>query len=178
MPYSSPATVSAGQVITSTWGNSVRTATNYLANPPACRVYRSTAQSIAHNTNVAVTFDSERFDPTGMHSTSSNTSRITISDAGLYVVGGGGRLAAATDYTRIQITLFVNGATVIQQQDDPDPGTANVTRGYTVQTLWKFAASDYVELLFYHTNGASAARNLEAAAAFSPEFYACWVGLG
>lgn len=43
-----------------------------------CSLFQSAAQSIPASTYTAVTFDSESFDTDAYHSTSSNTSRITI----------------------------------------------------------------------------------------------------
>ena len=53
------------------------------------RVYNST--DFTHNSTgnwVAVTFDTERFDTDTIHSTSTNTSRLTINTGGKYLIGG------------------------------------------------------------------------------------------
>jgi hypothetical protein len=47
-----------------------------------CRATISTVQSIAHNTGIAVLFGAEDYDVGGLHSTATNTSRITIPAGG------------------------------------------------------------------------------------------------
>lgn len=179
MAYSAPTTRSTGFLVTAAvWNQDVVDNVAFLANPPACRVRRTTAQSINNNTETAITFDAERYDTDGMHSTSSNTSRITINTAGIYTIGATLELAAATDYSRWYVTIKLNATTYLALWQDQDPGTANGGRNVTITTDYKFAAADYVELYVLQQNGAAAARNINSSAAFSPEFYARWSGLG
>lgn len=42
--------------------------------------------TIANNSTTQLTFDSERWDTDGMHSTSTNTGRLTCVTSGLYLV--------------------------------------------------------------------------------------------
>ena len=78
-----------------------------------CRVYNSSDVSISTSTSTTISFPSETFDTNGFHSTSTNTSRITIPTgyAGYYRIdsvgywdGGANNLNAAN--TRI----YKNGA--------------------------------------------------------------------
>lgn len=178
MAYSTPATVSDGNVAPATWGNSVKAATDYLANPPACRVFHNAAQSIPSNANTVLSFNSERVDTATMHDPVTNNSRITMNDAGLYVVTASVSIAAAADYTALGLHFRVNGANFIAATF---LGTiADATYGYVValSTIWKFAAADYVEAMLLQKNAAAAARNTIVAASYSPEFAATWIGLG
>lgn len=181
MPYVSPADVSDGNVAPASWGDSVKAATDYLASPPACRVYRTTTQSINNNTLTAVTFDAERFDTDTMHSTVTNTGRITFTTAGIYVVSFSGGLAAASDYTLVEMMIRKNGSSILANST---MGTwANATDGpqCATTTIYKFAAADYVEALVFHVNSGAAARNLTASgtgAAQYCDFSAAWIGTG
>lgn len=56
-----------------------------LIVPPQAYAYRSTNQSLANDTNTIITLDSERYDTDGMHSTVTNTERLTFQTAGLYL---------------------------------------------------------------------------------------------
>ena len=56
--------------------------------PPMVRVYNSGDIAIANATDVYLTFDSERFDTGAIHSTSSNTGRLTCRIAGKYIITG------------------------------------------------------------------------------------------
>lgn len=179
MAYAAPRTWTPGEYPTAAQLNQdLRDNVSFLANPPACRVRRTTAQAINNNTETALTFDAERYDTDGMHSTSSNTSRITFNTAGLYTVGATLELAAATDYSRWYVTIKLNATTYLALWQDQDPGTASGGRNTTISTTYKFAAADYVELYVLQQNGAAAARNINSTAAFSPEFFATWSGLG
>lgn len=178
MAYSSPATVAAGNVAPASWGNSVKAATDYLANPPTCRAFHSTTQSIASNSNTVLSFNSERFDTDSMHDTITFNSRITIKTAGVYVVTAMGAFAAAADYTAIGIHLRVNGSVFIGVQFIGTVADATFAYPIQVTSTWKFAVNDYVEALMIQKNSAAAARNTVAASSYVPEFSAAWVGLG
>lgn len=66
------------------WPSGTAVTAGMLPPMPACRAYRSTNQTIASLTDTALTFDANAYDNGSLHSTSSNTSRITIAVAGLY----------------------------------------------------------------------------------------------
>ena len=174
MAYSTPRTWVAGEYVTAAELNAnVRDDISFLGNPPACRVFNSGSQSIAHNTETALTFDSERFDTDTMHSTVSLTNRVTINTAGLYLVTGTFQFALNGTGERRAI-LKVNATTYIGFGQT----AANlvVGSGLTIASVWKFAVADYVELRVQQTSGG--ALNIDALAAYSPEFTATWIGLG
>lgn len=174
MPYSSPASQSTGTVAPVSWANAVKAGLDYLANPPACRVYNNAVQSLANATETALTFNSERWDTDAMHSTSVNTSRITFNTAGLYVISGHVSFAGnVTGHREVQIKL--NAATYLAVLNVP--AVAAVSNPYiSIATTYKFAVADYVELRCYQNSGG--ALNTAVLAATSPEFTATWVGLG
>jgi hypothetical protein len=149
---------------------------NVLANPPACRVYHNANQSIAHFSSVVAAFNSERYDTDAMHDIATNNSRITINTAGLYVVTFSGEMASAADYTWIQVLIRLNGTTAIAAQT-LQGNAGGFVQQISLSTQYKFAAANYIEVVLFHANGASAARNLNAAGNLSPEFSATWVGL-
>lgn len=148
-------------------------------SPPACRVYRSTSQAITNAALTALTFDTERYDNDTMHSTVSNTNRITLTTAGLYVVGGHISWQADTDYTRRICYIQVSGAAIIARQSDESPAHALANaEEWSLSTTYKLAANDYIELVVFQTNTSAGANNIVASLAYSPEFYATWVGVG
>ena len=55
---------------------------------PSCYVYRLAAQTISNNTVTDILWTHEHYDNAGMHDTSANTDRITITESGLYLIGG------------------------------------------------------------------------------------------
>lgn len=177
MPYVTPGDVTTGTTITSTWGNLVGNATDFLANPPSCRVYNNAVQSIPHTTVTALTFNSERYDTDTMHSTSSNTSRITFNTAGLYLVSFSLTMTTNTDWTLIATQIRINGGVAVGK-NQIGTLTVNDDASQTLTAVYKFAAADYVEACVYQRNGASASRNTLVQGNSSPEFAATWIGTG
>jgi hypothetical protein len=67
----------------------VRDAINFLANPPICACYQTTAQtSIAANTWTPITYTVNKVDTYSGHSTTTNTSRYVAQVPGWYKVSG------------------------------------------------------------------------------------------
>ena len=131
-----------------------------------CRIRNSGNVSLTNGSDTLITFDSERFDTDGFHSTSSNTGRITI-PAGL---GGKYLIGANTDVTaspgagsycgiRLNGTTYIATAQVVN-----DASYATAVTG----TVYDLAAGDYIEFLV-HVNAAS--KNALAAGNYSPEFW-------
>lgn len=171
---------STGTSPPASWGDAARdndawNAGDGAAGKPMCRVYSSVTQNIATATNTALTFNSERYDPTGMHSTSSNTSRITVPSggAGVYHIGGCAVFAANATGVRA-IWIMLNGATRISQW--AVPASSATDQAMHVSCDYKLAVSDYVELYVLQTSGGLLAVN--STSAYSPEFWCHWVGVG
>ncbi len=121
-----------------------------------CVVYNSANQSLANSTEVKITFNSESLDTDSFHSTSSNTSRITIP------AGKGGK------YLFFAFGVFVNNANGYRQlqmwkNNDSTTRFANFTTvGNSTSTTYgnlvgviDLVATDYVELIAYQNSGGS-----------------------
>lgn len=79
MAWTTPRTWTDAEVVTAAMLNThVRDNENWMHTFHGCRVYKSSGQTVGAGNTDAITFDSEIFDTDGLHSTSSNTSRITI----------------------------------------------------------------------------------------------------
>jgi hypothetical protein len=119
-----------------------------------CSLYKSVAQSIGNATATAVTFDSENFDVNGYHSTSTNTSRITIPSgkAGYYLISGSLGFGGNTTGIRISY-LYKNGSLLNLPATIPAvvANDVRVSFNYTVN----LAVSDYIELFAYQNSGGS-----------------------
>ena len=117
------------------------------------RIYNSSAQTIPTSTFTALTFDSEVFDDSDYHSTVSNTSRFTIPETGIYIVGchiiwatsaaTGGRFL----YFRRNGGNFIGQSQVIPQ--------AAGTPFLSLTSMYLFTAADYVEAYVFHTLGSN-----------------------
>lgn len=133
-----------------------------------CRVFNSANISIADSSDVALTFNSERFDTDSMHSTAVDTERITFNTAGQYLVGATLRFAANATGNRI-VRIRLNGTTYICEQVLPPVGGAQPAR-FTLNTIYDFIVTDYVEVVVFQTSGG--ALNVQNFGNSSPEFWA------
>lgn len=128
----------------------VRDVAKYLAtdSPRVC-AYASAPQNVATATNVALTWPNERYDNAGMHSTSVNTSRITIVETGLYLLCG----SVAWDNNS------TNGRQLFWQADGATQlpgGNYQPAYGLSFQSIvWPYAlsAGSYVELIVQQDSG-------------------------
>lgn len=175
MALNIPANPTTGTDITiSGWATPTRDSLLWLAtDAPHARVYNSAAFSLTSGAAAAaITFDSERVDVGGCHSTSSNTSRLTATTAGFYIIGGHIAIAASSGGSYRTVAIRLNGSTVIAQQTLA-PLSATIDVRASITTAYQLSASDYVELVASQDSGG--ALNVLAAGNYTPEFWFKWV---
>lgn len=118
-----------------------------------CQLYNSTNALIANNTETALTWNSELFDSHGFHSTSTNTSRITIPTgyAGYYqaVIITTWDIASATGYRAAR--LHKNGSNVFFSPNVIGSTSAYVGN-HVVFNLY-LAEGDYLEAKAFQNSG-------------------------
>lgn len=121
-----------------------------------CEIYHNANQTIANITATTLSFNSENADTDGYHSTSTNTSRITVPS-------GLGGFYAIEVYMRYDSNSTTTPIVMLRRN-----GNANLTRSMNptsafavAQLAWvgKLAANDYVEVVVYHSSGAN--RNVD-----------------
>lgn len=136
------------------------------------RAYNSANISCASGAAVLLTFDSERYDTDTIHSTSSNTGRLTATTAGKYQITG--QAAFATNATGARgLFIRLNGTTELAHVRQPAVAGTDISI-LNVSTTYDLAATDYLELLAYQTSGSTL--NVSAFGNFSPEFMMHKVG--
>jgi hypothetical protein len=145
----------AGQVLTVNTGATApewKTPTAATATFIGCRIQNSANQSIANNTDTALTFDSETFDTDGFHSTSSNTSRITIpaGKAGYYQFDAGVTWAAGSGIR--DFNIYKNGSRAAYFTQNAQ---ATNSMSQTITDVLYGAVGDYFELYVFQNNGSS-----------------------
>ena len=116
-------------------------------------LFKSANQSIANNTFVVITFNSENFDTDTYHSTSTNTSRITIPSGkgGYYNVSA--TLSFAGNNTGIrQLNLLKNG-TAVQNMFSTSPTQSAGDYRVSGSTILNLVAGDYLEINGYQSSG-------------------------
>jgi hypothetical protein len=138
---------------------------------PAVRVYHSAAQSLTTGVELALAFNSERFDRAGgaastQHDTATNNSRLTALYVGAYQISG--TVQFASNVTGLRwVRIRLNGATILAHTSVPSGLSGTATR-LSVSTLYDFAINDYVELVVRQDSGG--ALDVETLAQSSPEF--------
>ena len=129
-------------------------------------VYKTAVQSIANNTNAALTFTNENFDTNSIHDNSTNTSRFTIPSGkdgkwlftGIVTWGSN-----ATGYREIKIRKNNTASTEVYNIMGPPSVAASPSQG--VSYIADAVATDYFELYVKQTSGGSL--NVEGDATFT-----------
>jgi len=123
-----------------------------IAVLPAAGVYNpsGTDVSLPDSTVTPITFTSEAFDTASLHSTTTNTSRLTAPVKGLYSVTGSVGISADTGGKR-ELYIYKNGALV--QTESALPLLNGNATYMGISTLVAMNAADYVELEVYQGSG-------------------------
>jgi hypothetical protein len=118
------------------------------------RVYNTTNnQSLANATETDLTWDSEIYDTDGFHSTSTNTSRLTVpaGKAGYYQINAFGVFNNNSTTGSRYIDIKKNGAA----SNYFNFANSNVDTGMTVSFVLNLAEGDYIEMAMYQASTGS-----------------------
>ena len=139
--------------------------------PDGARVYNSTVQTLPDNTETLLTYDTERWDNGGLHSTVTNTGRLTALKAGKYLIASDTYFAGNATGRR-EILLYHSAAGNIGGTTIPAPGTR--WPNISVSTIYHLAVNDYV----YVTANQDSGGNLDIGGVpgDGPEFSMQWLG--
>jgi len=165
-----------GKIYASTINDLIR----YGPNKPRVRLVASGTQSIPDATQTALTFSTEDVDPDGFHSTSSNTSRITPTVAGLYLFMGTYFTAGNTDYVTVDICVAKNGSGTSAPAERRNFSTTatQVSNALSVQCssiLEANGSTDYFELFVFQDSAGSKSTNQSQR--FSSTFQCFFIGV-
>jgi hypothetical protein len=138
-------------------------------------VYNDANQTYAEGSWYTVLFNTELFDTHGFHSTTVNTSRLTVPTGlgGYYKMGGNINTSTAGSATFMQVTIQLGGAIV--SYDFAQPYVAKNFLTGVVPVVRRLAAGDYIELVT-ETDGAGTATVLYGAE-YSPNFWMYRLGV-
>lgn len=137
------------------------------------RAYNSANISINNLTHTDLTFNSERFDTNTIHSTSTNTDRLTLPFAGKWIIGAHVSFAAHATGFRV-LRIRKNATTEIARVQSTSIAVAAIDTVLTISTMDTFAANDYVTAGVYQDSGG--ALNVLVLTQYSPEFWCTYVG--
>jgi len=148
-------TVSVGEKITAANYNTyTRDAVAFLIAPPRTSVYQTATTTCTTGVATTILFDTETYDTDTMHSTSSNTGRITATTTGLYTVYAQVCMASNATGTRT-LALVKNGATTIANARLQSVIATNAYVDLEVDV--QLTATDYVEVTMTQTSGGNLA---------------------
>ena len=145
---------STGQVLTVSggvpaWATPASTTPTFVG----CRATNSVAQSISTGVTTAVTFNTESFDTDGFHSTTTNTSRMTVpaGKGGKYLVTGGATFATNSTGNR-EIYIYKNGN---QYSSAFSPGTSVGSTSVVISDIVTLSPTEYVEIRVAQDSGST-----------------------
>jgi hypothetical protein len=125
-----------------------------IPNANGVTFYATGSQSIANNTNTALTGTLEYFDTDGYHSTSTNTSRITIPSGlgGKYLVTSTVNWDKSATGSRVA-KIFKNGAATVPLFYDVIVGSSAEYVNNKLSAVIDLVAGDYIELYVIQNTG-------------------------
>lgn len=147
---------STGSVAPASWGLQIRENQEAVIEPPNARVFNSTDQSVADGilSPVVLTADSEEYDNDGMHSTVSNTARLTAQTDGRYLMSasvtfdsiGSGTATGAAWFRQGASGQLIYGEVTIQAFTG---GAVSIVEAFTLN------AGDFVVVMASHNVGSA-----------------------
>jgi hypothetical protein len=147
----------AGEVETGAYLNATITSLgNFVLGKPVFAAWQSTAQSLANNVYVPLTFTSETIDRDNGHSNVTNPSRYTAQTAGYYLFNGQIQYAANVTGAR-RALWYVNGALPVNNGGGFFSTSSTLlaaTATVIAPPLFVYlAVGDYVELNAFQNSG-------------------------
>lgn len=142
----------------------------------ACRVSLSTTATtypVADNTWTAINWDTEDFDHDGMFSTASNSSRLTVTRDGVYLIGACIQWSVSTAGMR-QIRVRRNDTSIITLVRASAAVGGNQCQHLT--SIWNLTANDYLTIEVWHNIGSSGSVDRNIVDTFRNSAYVTRVG--
>ena len=156
----STATKAVGSKVAASWANdNVKAPIDFIWDPPRCRVYDGVGVSMANSAFTLLTFSAEANDTDSMHSTASNTSRITINTSGTYRVDFYSILPSGSTYTVYSVNLRKNaagapaGGSSMFTHQQGSPGGAPFQARFSFEI--DVTAGEHYEFFIFQTSGAA-----------------------
>lgn len=135
--------------------------------PLSCRVTHSVAQSITSGVGTSLAFDTEIFDNGSLHDTSTNNDRITVTEAGVYIITASVNWAANASGRR-QLSISVNGTGSPLVGVNHFATSGSVGSLQTVTTIYQASISDFFVVRALQDSGS--ALNIDQTNYYSPIF--------
>lgn len=149
MPWTTPETAVAGQVLTAAYLNTNLVAnTNFLYQVPSVQV-RRTSDLTSYASNTAITWQSEAWDTDTMWSSGTD---VTIKTAGIYLMSFKGRANGAATITRIVPRIYKGAGEVVETECTVLSGVAST---FAVNAFTKCNVNDVITASVIFSGGSS-----------------------
>ena len=114
-----------------------------------CYAFNSGNVSLSNSTSTTITFDSELFDVDGYHSTTTNTSRLTVptGKSGKFLVTFTAPVGNGAN--QVFFYIFKNGNETYRDQNF----NGSYTQNYEISRIIDLVATDYVEVKAWQNSG-------------------------
>jgi hypothetical protein len=132
----------------------------------SCLIYNDASQSIADGATAYLDFDQEYFDTDTLHDPSSNPSRITINEAGLYLIVVNLKFAGNTTGDRLARVIKNRSEIITGASCEGITGFSDTSLNFS--TIVSLAADDYIEVNAGQNSGG--ALDVSYAAEWTPNF--------
>ncbi len=141
-----------------------------ISGVPTVRVTSSVNTTVPNGAFTAIPMNTERFDAANLHRTDVDTSRLTVTTAGIYLVTANVTWAPSGAGAR-ELNVRKNGATIVARVVQPGDGVNTADQSAT--TLVQLNAGDFVEVVVRQNSGAPL--GVATADDFSPQLSAAWL---
>jgi hypothetical protein len=182
--YNTIPTTTTGSVYTAAAHNNIVTNVNNYRVPPACRVRRTTNQSIANVTWTVINWNTEAHDTDDMFTATTN--QITVQTAGLYLVTAS--LSFVSNSTGFRIGAIALNPTITGSGDSASvasnftafasdartPAVNGAETAVSLSLVASLAANDKIALIGYQNSGG--ALNAVSTAQSSDHLSVAWLG--
>ncbi len=122
-----------------------------FATLPAAKVYKSSVMTLPNTLETTMTFDSEHFDNSNLHDTSSLTERLTCPTTGLYLITASIQTNVAPVTGVLRLGFYKNGTTDHLARSSMSPNAVS----HTLTTFARLTVGDYVIACVLNTTGGS-----------------------
>ncbi len=144
-----------------------------LASIPVARVSDNTEQVLPNETPVTLNFNTESFDIDNLHSTTTNSSRLTAPIAGIYRVSASVGFILSSSTTSVILELVKNGTVDLFDTQNPTEGNTTFSNA---TDLVKLNAGDFVQVVAEQKGATSGSSAFSCSPAEScPSFSMEWV---
>jgi hypothetical protein len=163
--------------ITSADITDVRPISSFAGMVPACNLTSAQNKTVGPGATVTLTWDTEKFDPTGMHDLSTQTDRLTIKEPGIYLVYAmvfWKQMSGQNINGTFNFSIYRNRNGSI---DQIARDTVYIGASQGVQSCMKLIDCDTGDYLYVQvTNNSTATVDVDASQPYSPYFGAIKLG--